>query len=311
MSERTWDKDSFQISPGDIQLIANRRNAPQQSPIDTTAMLAEMENDSYGGEIRSEKHIERQDKVLHAYQKFVSERHSQQAILDNLAPHELNQLYFPSPDRSKDPGFQHEVLCQQMKAFFFQYAMLDRISPGIDRREGRKSLHYSVLSHCRQALVRLSIREYTTRQIDFDPKRLTAVLTETINFITKKSLEDTSFPFQVVYGCDGVTLSGSLNLSSFLVLVQNDLEVTPCPELAIQHHLAWSFGLIFGLRPGSLAKPPEKYIVNNREPLYLTWGDILFERHQGGRIIARIKIRDLKTNQLQPDAGAKNKSLDL
>ncbi|KAF5963133.1 hypothetical protein FBULB1_13609 [Fusarium bulbicola] len=83
-----------------------------------------------------------------------------------------------------------------------------------------------------------------------------------------------------------------------LQMMDIDIRNTPCIELAECHHLAWVLGRVAALRPGSLAQSPKQ----TTDLPYLVWKDLTIERTSViGRFIVRLRIRNLKTNSIDPE----------
>ncbi|KAG5799943.1 hypothetical protein H9Q69_001037 [Fusarium xylarioides] len=265
--------DTFGDYLRDVEGI-NFNNPDEESEIfQLLTTSKELEVMARGFRVGAQSTQARQDRILAWYRLWVKKAVS---ISETLPEEEaLDLACFPNPE-----GTDFRQLFQQIR-MFLAFAVSKSVPVHTEDEVDRK---------------------YKERRIE-PPKRWEAfdAMTEMMRLLQRHYKIAVSRHRKV-----NRTLLGTWEI---LQMMDHDIRTTTCIELAECHHLAWVLGRAAALRPGSLARSPKQ----TQELPYLVWRDLSIERTSTiGKFIVRLRIRNLKTNSIDPEvARTKNKDLLL
>lgn len=227
-----------------------------------------------------------QDHHLEVYRKYARSKHDTDPAAQ-LSEEYLDKWCFPDP--LETPSEHHDpfgLLYERLGSCIFS------VAHNIQSRGPSQSVRYkSMLKYCR-SFVFWADQKYSQRNLIGPSKeRLFQVMRKHLLYACKNFDIKVNFS---IYRQEKIGLIGTWEL---MLLLDHDLQETPCIELAECHQLAWTLGRLAALRPGALGQTANTEDIPGSRP-YLTWADIYIEREdEPGHFYTRISIRNLKTNR--------------
>lgn len=227
----------------------------------------------------------RQDHHLELYREWIKKVYPHQ-IDDALPINEaLDRACFPCPDNNNRQPF--EAVLKQLRLFLAFVTV-----KCVPRSTEDDSISYRTLVMYRRSMVFWTNCKYVEREIE-PPKAfiVSNALTEMIRCLQNR------YKIRTHGSTVNKTQVGAWEI---IQMMDFDLRETPCIALAECHQLAWVFGRLCALRPGSLG-PQRKAFRGDLQ--FLAWRDVAIERGSvPGMFTASIHIRNLKTNRQDPEA---------